>query len=178
MSNSEALCGGCMLQLTSVLEPDSSSWCWSALIILKTPLFISLVLLNNCAQSASLLNCSETSPVCFRGAGRWQPEARKHEWTENNTMWWWGVLQRSGSWRGRGHAGKGWGCGRPGWRGTFPDAHVPLVGWPPVESVREQCSILQKWLQSLLPASFRKNDDSKWRNDSGEKGFALPVGAF
>lgn len=43
-----------------------------------TPLSVSLVLLNNCTQSAPQLNCSETSPACFWGlvADRWRHRNR------------------------------------------------------------------------------------------------------
>lgn len=84
-------------------------------------------------------------------------EARKQEWREDNTMWWWGVLQRSGSWRERGHAGKGWDCGRPEWRGRSPGAHGPLGGWPLVGSVGGgEMNSLTKMIHDYSPLALQR----------------------
>lgn len=55
--------------------------------------------------------------------------AHSSEWVENSPMWWWGVLQRSGCWRGRGHAGRGWDCGRLEWQERYSAVHAQLAGW-------------------------------------------------
>lgn len=70
--------------------------------------------------------------------------AQSWEWIENSTMWWWGVLQRSGSWRGRGHAGRGWDCDRPEWQGSYSGARAQLAGWHPVASGGKTKDILYK----------------------------------
>lgn len=59
----------------------------------------------------------------------------------NSTMLWWGVLQGSGSWRGRGHAGMGWGCVHLEWRARFWAALCRQAGWHQAASGNKKTNV-------------------------------------
>lgn len=156
--------GGVQRQLTSCsTSTDSAPLCFQS----SLPVFgFSLVRKQ---KSFSWLNYLHLCCTAVRhqlgvlGVVQSEWVAQSWEWIENSTMWWWGVLQRSGSWRGRGHAGKGSDCGRPGWQGRRSAARARLAGWHPVASgEKTNDSLYKRSVKSVCPF-YTPNFRMKWQ---------------